>query len=128
MAESKTGVNLQLPNDLYNDLKALCDSRKTTMTTALIGLIRDYLAENAPIVDAIKKQRELFDAAMAKVESAQAAKEKAKETRRNKKQVDSPATLETNSAAQKSSKKTPNEKLEQAGLEPFDGGTPTRTN
>ena len=37
-----------------------------------------------------------------------------------KKQVDS--------AAQNSSKKTPNEKLEQAGLEPFDGGAPTRTN
>ena len=128
MAESKTGVNLQLPNDLYSDLKALCDYRKKSMTTAMIDLIRDYLAENAPIVDAIKKQRELFDAAMAKVESAQAAKEKAKETRRNKKQVDSPAILETNSAAQKSSKKTPNEKLEQAGLEPFDGGTPTRTN
>ena len=81
MAESKTGVNLQLPNDLYSDLKALCDYRKKSMTTAMIDLIRDYLAENAPIVDAIKKQRELFDAAMAKVESAQAAKEKAKEGR-----------------------------------------------
>ena len=125
MAESKTGVNLQLPNDLYNDLKAICEYRKVSMTAAITEMIQSYLAENAPIVDALKKQRELFDAAMAKVESAQAAKEKAKETRRNKKQVDSPATLETNSATQKSSKKTPNEKREQVELEPFDGGTPS---
>ena len=80
MAESKTGVNLQLPNDLYNDLKAICEYRKVSMTAAITEMIQSYLAENAPIVDALKKQREFFDAAMAKVESAQAAKKKAKST------------------------------------------------
>lgn len=78
MAESKTGLNLQLPTDLYHTLKAICEYRKTSMTATVIGIIQSYLADNAPIVDALKKQRELFETAMKKAESVQ----KAQATRR----------------------------------------------
>ena len=78
MAESKTGLNLQLPTDLYSDLKSICEYRKISMTAAVIGMIQEYLQDNSPIVDALKKQRELFESAMKKAESVQ----KAQATRR----------------------------------------------
>lgn len=67
MAKSKIGINLQLPADVYNDFKAICNFNETSMTQAATDLIRGYLDDNKKLVDALNVQQKLFDDAMKKV-------------------------------------------------------------
>ncbi len=67
MAKSKVGINLQLPADVYNDFKALCNFNENSMTQTTIDLIHAYLEQNKKIVDALNAQKKLFDDAMNKV-------------------------------------------------------------
>lgn len=57
MAKAKVGLNLQLPTDIYNDFKSVCNLKGVTMTATATELIWDYLEENRKLVDALKAAR-----------------------------------------------------------------------